>query len=68
MSDRRKIVPSSAYRRLLAFFARNVEEELTIEQIAIKFGVTNNYAHDMAARGVRDGVLESARVVRRARK
>ena len=50
--------------RLMAFFASNPNEELTIRQIAAKFHKSEGYVRNALVGLVGEGVVESVRVIR----
>lgn len=50
--------------RLMDFFRENGDEELTYEDVVAKFGCKPNAAYQAVDRLVRQGKLESLRVIR----
>lgn len=50
--------------QIVAFFHTNADEELTIADVAIKFGLTERRAQQEVARAMRSGTLEWFRTVR----
>lgn len=50
--------------RILAYFASNPNEELTIEQVALKFGANMATVRNALARLAKQGAIESVRVNR----
>lgn len=50
--------------RLVAFFHANPDEELTLSQVATKFGVSAGRVRNVLATLTKGGVVEDVRVVR----
>lgn len=64
INSRTRLKPASKMRMIAAFFLDNPEEELTYEQVQIKFSVPRSTAKAALRDLYAEGLLESVRVIR----
>lgn len=59
-----KLYAKSLPARILAYFASNPEEELTIEQVAVKLQANLGTVRNALATLVQHGAIENVRIIR----
>jgi DNA-binding IclR family transcriptional regulator len=59
-----RIDPDSFRSRLLDYFARNPDEELSYAGVVAKFGISEKSARNIVPSLARQGLLESVHVIR----